>query len=163
MLQKDKIIRQFKRGYSPVGMSPKPEIASIYNKTFKSLIGLQHLDLFFEMAGRDETILRAWGFLGISHVLFERNIKDDDIISKVEEAILRLLNDESEINYFGGTMELSASLREHHVGRVCELHSALTFKPVLEYCKASGTMSDRVACELLEKIISKVSDPKQNL
>ncbi|MFX0018187.1 MAG: hypothetical protein ACFFAK_05945 [Promethearchaeota archaeon] len=159
MAYKEKIINKLRKGYSPIELSPKDELTSIYKQAFKPLIDKKSLDIFFELYDTNEVILRAWGFLGLYHILKENIIRDEEKILKVQKIILEVLGDKREINYYGGMTEVRTSLREHHVRRICELDTSLIFEPVFEYCKSFEGEVDEVIVDLLENVLSKVSNP----
>ncbi len=160
MSYKEKIIKQLRKGYLPLGVSPKEELNTIFNKTFKPLTERKDLDLFFELAESDETRLRAWGFLGIYYILKDKKIEDEAKEIRMHKIITDLLNDNSEIKYFGGSSEIQTSLREHHIRRLCELDSSLIFKPVYEYIQSFKGKIDEVIGELLENVLARVEDPQ---
>jgi len=159
MLSKEKIITKLREGYSPIELSPKDELTSIYKQAFKPLIDKKNLDIFFEVYDTNEIILRAWGFLGIYHILKEKNIGDEGKRLKVQKIVLEVLGDQREINYYGGTTKVRTSLREHHVRRICELDTSLIFEPVFEYCNSFEGEVDEVIVDLLENVLSTVSNP----
>ena len=160
MSYKEKIIKQLRKGYLPLGVSPKEELNTIFNKTFKPLTERKDLDLFLELAESDETRLRAWGFLGIYYILKDKKIVDKEKENRLHKIINDLLNDNSEIKYFGGPNEITTSLREHHIRRLCELDTSLIFKPVYEYVQSFEGKIDEVIGELLENVLSRVEDPQ---
>ncbi|MFX1586716.1 MAG: hypothetical protein ACFFC1_01070 [Promethearchaeota archaeon] len=158
-MSKEKVITKLREGYSPIELSPKDKLTSIYKQAFKPLIDKKNLDIFFEVYDTNEVILRAWGFLGIYHILKEKNIGDEGKRLKVQKIVLEVLGDKREINYYGGTTEVRTSLREHHVRRICELDTSLIFEPVFEYCNSFEGEVDEVLVDLLESVLSKVSNP----
>jgi len=70
------------------------------------------------------------------------------------------LNDKSEIDYFGGSIEIHTPLREHHVRRLCELDTTLVFEPVYEYVQSIEGNIDEVIGDLLERVLAKVPDSR---
>ncbi len=160
MSYKEKIIKLLRKGYLPLGVSPKEELNTIFNKTFKPLTERKDLDLFFELAESDETRLRAWGFLGIYYILKDKKIEDETKEIRLHKIINDLLNDNSEIKYFGGSSEIQTSLREHHIRRLCELDTSLIFKPVYEYVQSFEGKIDEIIGELLENVLARVEDPQ---
>ncbi len=160
MSYKEKIIRQLSKGYLPLGVSPKEDLNTIFNKTFKPLTDKKDLDLFFELSESNEPRLRAWGFLGINYILKDKKIEDEAKELRLHKIIIVLLNDNSEIKYFGGSSEIQTSLREHHIRRLCELDSPLIFKPVYEYIQSFKGKIDEVIGELLENVLARVEDPR---
>ena len=78
MSYKEKTIQKLRKGYTPVEISPKEELVSTFKKIFKPLIDREDLNFFFELFETNEVILRAWSFLGLYHILKERNIEDGD-------------------------------------------------------------------------------------
>jgi len=160
MSYKEKIIRQLSKGYLPLGVSPKEDLNTIFNKVFKPLTDKKDLDLFFELSESNEPRLRAWGFLGIYYILKDKKIDDQEKEIKLHNIIINLLNDKSEIKYFGGSSEIQTSLREHHIRRLCELDTSLIFKPVYEYVQAFEGKIDEVISELLENVLGRVKDPR---
>lgn len=159
MLSKEKIINKLREGYTPIELSPKDELTSIYKQAFKPLIDKKILDIFFEVYDTNEVILRAWGFLGVYHILKEKKIGDERKRLKVQQIILEVLGDKREIDYYGGTTEVRTPLREHHVRRICELDTSLIFEPVFEYCNSFEGEVDEVIVDLHENVLSKVSNP----
>ena len=160
MSYKEKIIRQLIKGYLPLGVSPKEDLNTIFNKVFKPLTDKKDLDLFFELSESNEPRLRAWGFLGIYYILKDKKIDDQEKEIKLHNIIINLLNDKSEIKYFGGSSEIQTSLREHHIRRLCELDTSLIFKPVFKYVQSFEGKIDEVIGELLENVLSRVKDPR---
>ncbi len=160
MSYKEKIIKQLRKGYLPLGVSPKEELNTIFNKSFKPLTERKDLDLFFELAESDEARLRAWGFLGIYYILKDKKIEDEAKEIRLHKIIIDLLNDNSEIKYFGGSSEIQTSLREHHIRRLCELDTSLIFKPVYEYIQSFKGKIDEIIGELLENVLARVEDPQ---
>lgn len=160
MSYKEKIIKQLRKGYLPLGVSPKEDLNSIFNKTFKPLTDRKDSDLFFELAESDEARLRAWGFLGIYYILKDEKIEDKAKEIRLHKIITDLLNDNSEIKYFGGSNEIITSFREHHIRRLCELDSSLIFKPVYEYIQSFEGKIDEIIGELLENVLARVEDPR---
>ena len=160
MLYKEKIIKQLRKGYSPIGVGPKERINSIFNNAFKPLIDKKDLDFFFELFETNETRLRAWGILGIYHILKDKIIEEAEKKLRFHKIIIDLLNDKSEIEYFGGSIEIRTSLREHHVRRICELDKSLIFEPVYEYIQTSERKTDEVIGELLENVLTRVPDSR---
>ena len=160
MLYKDKIINNLKKGYSPIEASPKEELTSIFKNAFKPIVDRQDLNLIFELFDTNEVILRAWSFLGLYHILKEKNIEQEETKLKIRKMILDILNDKRDLYYFGGSIEIQTSLREHHVRRICELDNSLIYEPVFEYIKSFENGADYVVAELLEKVLTKLPDPK---
>jgi hypothetical protein len=158
MSYKDKIINKLKKGYTPVEVSPREDLTSTYKKIFKPIVDKKDLDFFIALFETNEVILRAWSFLGLYHILQERNVKEDDIKLKIQKIILELLKDDREIYYYGGSSEIRTSLREHHLRRICELDNNLIYKPVLEYVKSFENGGNYFIAELIEKVLSKSSD-----
>ncbi|MCJ7648318.1 MAG: hypothetical protein MUP85_06870, partial [Candidatus Lokiarchaeota archaeon] len=97
-------------------------------------------------------------FLGLYYILEETSVYQDDRIQKIQQIIFEVLKDEREITYYGGSVELRTTLREHHVRRVCELDPKLNLKSALEYCSSFEKMNDSVVSDLIENIISKSAD-----
>lgn len=160
MLNKDKLFRALRKGYTPESTCPDSGLVSLYTKTFRPLAENKRLDLFFDMYETGETLLKAWGFLGIYHVLKKASFLDHLKKEKLKKIILDALNDREEIVFFGGTIEIRTSLREHHVRRVSTLDPYLVLEPVLEYIKAPERKIDLVVGELLETLISISKDPE---
>ncbi|MFX1411111.1 MAG: hypothetical protein ACFFA6_12220 [Promethearchaeota archaeon] len=160
MSYKEKIIKQLRKGYLPLGVSPKEDLNTIFNKIFKPLTDRKDLDLFFELAESDEERLRAWGFLGIYYILKDKKFIDTEKEIRLHKVIITLLNDNSEIKYYGGSSEIESSIREHHIRRLCELDTSLIFKPVYEYIESFKGKTDEVIGELLENLLSRSEDPR---
>jgi hypothetical protein len=117
------------------------------------------LNFFFELYGTNNTILKAWGFLGIYHILEGKSEIDEETKDRLQKIIVDLLKERNEIKYYGGSVETKASLREHHVRRLVELNHSFIFDPVLEYVRSFNNVPDDVVLELLEQVLSKSSDP----
>jgi len=113
-----KIIDKLRKGYAPVEQSPKANLTSTYKNIFKPLVNRKDFNLLFELFDTDEVILRAWSFLGLHHVLEETSVYEEERIKRIQEIILEVLNDRREISYYGDSIELRTSLREHHVRRI---------------------------------------------
>ncbi len=160
MSTKEKIINQLRKGYSPIEAGPKENINKIYKNFFKPRVDKKDLDFFFELFDTNESILRAWGFLGIQNILKDSIVYDDEKKMKVKNAIIDLLNDRSEIDYFGGSTEIHTPLREHHVRRLCELDPTLIFEPVYEYVQSTKGKMDVVIGDLLERVLAKVPNSR---
>ncbi len=160
MSYKEKIIKQLRRGYSPIETGPKEEINRIFKNAFKPRVDRNDLDLFFELCESNETKLKAWGFLGIYNILNDKNITNAKEKSRLQKIIRDVLNDRNEIQYFGGSTEISASLREHHIRRICALNKSITFDPVYEYIVSLNGKTDDVIGELLEQVLTRVPDPR---
>jgi len=156
---KQKLINTLRMGYTPLESSPKAELTSTYKNLFKPLVNKKDFNFFFELFDSNEILLRAWSFLGLYHILEENSIYQEERIKKIQEIILEVLKDEREIMYYGGSLELRTTLREHHVRRICELDTKLTLKPVLEYCSSFEKVTDSVISDLIERVIPKSSDP----
>jgi len=162
MINKEKILRQFRRGYAPLESQEK--ISSVFKNTFKPLIKIQNLEFFLELCETNETLLRAWGYLGIYHILEEKTLEDIKYksgfsLSRLYDAIRKLLNDRDEISYFGGSTKVQVSLREHHFRRISCLDKSFTFEPIFEGFN-SVKETDTVIVELLENVLTKVADLK---
>lgn len=155
-----KIIDKLRKGYTPVEISPKANLTSIYKNLFKPLVNKKDFKLLFELFDTNEIILRAWSFLGLSLILEETFVYEEERIKKIQGIILEVLNDSREISYYGNSVEIRTSLREHHVRRICELNKKLSFKPVLEYCLSFDKMTDSVVSDLIENVVSKSDDSK---
>ena len=160
MSYKEKIIKQLRRGYSPIEAGPKEEINRIFKNTFKPRVDRNDLDLFFELCESNETKLKAWGFLGIYNILNDKNITNAKEKSRLQKIIVDILNDRNEIQYFGGSTEIRASLREHHVRRICALNKSIKFEPVYEYITSLDGITDEVIGELFEQVLARVPDPR---
>lgn len=160
MSYKEKIIKQLRKGYSPIEAGPKEEINRIFKNAFKPRVDRNDLDFFFELCETTETKLKAWGFLGICLILNDKNITDNKKKLRFQKIIINLLNDKSEIDYFGGSTKISASLREHHVRRLCALNKELIFQPVHEYITSLDGKTDEVVGELFEQVLTRVPDPR---
>ena len=100
MSYKEKIIKQLRRGYSPIETGPKEEINRIFKNAFKPRVDRNDLDLFFELCESNETKLKAWGFLGIYNILNDKNIINAKEKSRLQKIIGDILNDRNEIQYF---------------------------------------------------------------
>ena len=160
MSYKEKIIKQLRKGYSPIEAGPKEEINRIFKNAFKPRVDRNDLDFFFELSETTETKLKAWGFLGIYHILDDKNITDNKKKLRFQRIIDDILNDRSEIEYFGGSTEIRATLREHHVRRLCTLNKDLIFDPVYEYVTSLNGKTDEVIGELFEQVLTKVPNPR---
>ena len=154
-----KIIDKLRKGYAPVELSPKANLTSTYKNIFKPLVNRKDFNLLFELFDTNEAILRAWSFLGLHHVLEEISVYEEERIKKIQKIILEVLNDSREISYYGDSVELRTSLREHHVRRICELNKKLSFKPTFEYCFSFVSVIDSVVSDLVENVVSKTADP----
>jgi len=99
--------------------------------------------------------LRAWSILGLHHVLEETSVYEEERIKRIQKIIIEVLNDSREISYYGDSVELRTSLREHHVRRICELNKKLSFKPAFEYCLSFDKVTDSVVSDLIEHVVSK--------
>ena len=150
-----KIIDKLRKGYAPVEQSPKANLTSTYKNIFKPLVNRKDFNLLFELFKTNEVVLRAWSFLGLHHILEETSIYEEERITKIQKIILDVLNDSREISYYGDSIELRTSLREHHVRRICELNKKLSFKPALEYCLSFDKVIDSVVSDLIEHVVSK--------
>jgi len=155
---KQKITNALRRGYTPSESSPKAELTSTYKSLFKPLINKKDFNFLFELFETNEVILRAWSFLGLYYILEETSVYQDDRIQKIREIILEVLKDQREITYFGGSVELRTSLREHHVRRICELNTNLNLQPSLEYCSSFDRVTDSVVSDLIENVVFKTED-----
>ena len=153
-----KIIDKLRKGYAPVEQSPKANLTSTYKNIFKPLVNRKDFNLFFELFDTNEVILRAWSFLGLHHVLVETSVYEEERIKRIQEIILEVLNDRREISYYGESVELRISLREHHVKRICELNKKLSFKPTFEFCKSFDKVTDSVVSDLIENVVSKTAN-----
>lgn len=160
MSYKEKIIKQLRRGYSPIEAGPKEEINRIFKNAFKPRVDKNDLDFFFELSETTETKLRAWGFLGIYNILNDNNIIDNKKKLRFQKIIGDLLNDRSKIEYFGGSAEIRTTLREHHVRRLSSLNKTLIFEPVYEYVTSLDGKTDEVIGELFEQVLTKVPDSR---
>ena len=159
MINKQRVITNLKKGYTPQSAGAKPSLAQVFDHFFKPLMDGKKLDLFFDIFETDEPILRAWGFLGIYKVMEGReylSIADRERLTKI---ITEILNDEREIEYLSGKYKTIVTLREHHGIKVSWIHSSFTFDPVLKYCM-SKDKPDRVIGALLEDILSKEKDSR---
>jgi len=163
MSYKEKIIKQLRKGYSPIETGPKEEINRIFKNAFKPRVDKNDLDFFFELSETTETKLKAWGFLGIYYILDDKNITDEKKKLRFQRIIDDLLNDRNEIEYFGGSTEIRATLREHHVRRLCALNKSLIFEPVYEYVTSLDGKTDEVIGELFEQVLTRVPDPRVEL
>jgi len=156
---KQKIFDKLRKGYAPVELSPKANLTSTYKNIFKPLVNRKDFNLLFELFDTNEAILRAWSFLGLHHVLEETSVYEEERIKRIQKIILEVLNDSREINYYGDSVELRTSLREHHVRRICELNKKLSFKPAFEYCLSFDKVTDSVVSDLIENVVSKTAAP----
>ena len=154
-----KIIDKLRKGYAPVEQSPKANLTSTYKNIFKPLVNRKDFNLLFELFKTNEVVLRAWSFLGLHHILEETSIYEEERITKIQKIILDVLNDSREISYYGDSIELRTSLREHHVRRICELNKKLSFKPAFDYCLSFDKVTDSVVSDLIENVISKIAAP----
>jgi len=154
---KQKIIDKLRKGYAPVELSPKANLTSTYKNIFKPLVNRKDFNLLFELFDTNEAILRAWSFLGLHHVLEETSVYEEERIKRIQKIILEVLNDNREISYYGDSVELRTSLREHHVRRICELNKKLSFKPAFEYCLSFDKVTDSVVSDLIEHVVSKTA------
>ncbi len=154
-----RIIDKLRKGYSPVEQSPKANLTSTYKNIFKPLVNRKDFNLLFELFNTNEVVLRAWSFLGLHHILEETSVYEEERITKIQKIILDLLNDSREISYYGDSIELRTSLREHHVRRICELNKRLSFKPAFEYCLSFDKVTDDVVSDLIENVVSKTAAP----
>ncbi|TFG27503.1 MAG: hypothetical protein EU532_07330 [Promethearchaeota archaeon] len=160
MSHKEKIINVFRKGYEPTGFGPKEKLNSIFNNTFKPLVNKKDLNIFLELCESSEPLLRAWGFLGLSHIIKDKSIYEEEKKLRFQKIIANILTDKSRIEYYGGSSEIQTTLREHHVKRVCEFDPVLTFEPVYRHVQAHTGKTDDVIVDLLENVLSKVSDPR---
>ena len=154
---KQKIIDKLRKGYAPVELSPKANLTSTYKNIFKPLVNRKDFNLLFELFDTNEAILRAWSFLGLHHVLEETSVYEEERIKRIQKIIIEVLNDSREISYYGDSVELRTSLREHHVRRICELNKKLSFKPAFEYCLSFDKVTDSVVSDLIEHVVSKTA------
>ena len=105
-----------------------------------------------------EDNLKAWGFLGIYHILEKKTDISEEHKAKLNLIVLDLLSEKSEINYYGGSIESRAPLREHHITRLVELDNSLIFNAALEYVNSFKEPPDSVIMELIEHVLSNSSD-----
>ncbi|TET00756.1 MAG: hypothetical protein E3J90_03755 [Promethearchaeota archaeon] len=154
-----KIIDKLRKGYAPVEQGPKANLTSTYKNIFKPLVNRKDFTLLFELFDTNEVVLRAWSFLGLHHVLEETSVYEEERITKIQKIILDVLNDSREISYYGDSIELRTSLREHHVRRICELNKKLNFKPAFDYCLSFDKVTDSVVSDLIENVVSKTTTP----
>ena len=154
-----KIIDKLRKGYTPIELSPKANLESTYKNIFKPLVNRKDFNLLFELFDTNEVILRAWSFLGLHHILEETSIYEEERIKRIQGIVLEVLKDSRDISYYGESVELRTSLREHHVRRICELTLDLSFKPSLEYCLSFDKMTDSVVSDLIENVVSKTAAP----
>jgi len=159
MSYKEKIINKLRKGYTPIEISPKEELTSTFKKIFKPLIDRKDLDFFLKLYETNDVILRAWSFLGLHHILKEKVIEEEEKKLKIRKIILEILNDKREISYYGGSIEIRTSLREHHVRKICELDHSLAFEPVFEYCRTYEDKVDNVIVDLLEHVLARSTNP----
>jgi len=155
-----KVIDKLRKGYSPVELSPKANLASTYKNLFKPLVNRKDFNLLFTLFDTNEVILRAWSFLGLYLVLEETSVYEEERLKKIQEIILEILNDERELRYYGDTAELRTSLREHHVRRICELKREITLEPIFDYCLSFEKVTDSVVSDLIENVVSKSENSK---
>ena len=155
---KQKIINTLRRGYTPSESSPKADLTNTYKSLFKPLVNKKDYNFLFDLFETNEVILRAWSFLGLFYILEETSVYQDDRIQKIQKIILEVLKDEREITYYGGSVELRTSLREHHVRRICELNTNLNLQPAVEYCSSFEKVTDSVVSDLIENVISNTAD-----
>ena len=155
---KQKIINTLRRGYTPSESSPKADLTNTYKSLFKPLVNKKDFNFLFELFETNEVILRAWSFLGLYYILEETSVYQDDRIQKIQQIILEVLKDEREITYYGGSVELRTSLREHHVRRICELNTNLNLQPAVEYCSSFEKVTDSVVSDLIENVVSKTAE-----
>ena len=152
-----KIFDKLRKGYAPIELSPKANLTSTYKSIFKPLVNRKDFNLLFELFDTNEVILRAWSFLGLHHILDETSVYEEERIERIQETILKVLNDYREISYFGDLGELRTSLREHHIRRICDLNKSLSFKPAFEYCLSFDKVTDNVVSDLIENVVSKTA------
>jgi hypothetical protein len=155
---KNKIIGKLRSGYTPVEITPNKALSSTFKNIFKPLIKRKDLDFFFELYNMDDINLKAWSFLGIYHILEDKQDIKDKNKDKLYSLVLDLLNEKREVTYYGGSVETRAALREHHITRLVELDNSLIFEPVLEYCNSFKGSPDGVIMELLEHVLSHSSE-----
>jgi hypothetical protein len=158
MLKKEQIKNKLRRGYSPIESATDSKLASIFKSAYRPLVDKRELYFLFELFETNEVRLRAWSFLGLHNVIMKNPLLRDDAKSRLHNIIIDLLNDERKIEYFGGSIEIKVSLREHHVRRLSDLDTALTFEPVFEYIKSLNFKTDIVVTELFENTLTKSPD-----
>ena len=73
-----KVIDKLRKGYSPVELSPKANLASTYKNLFKPLVNRKDFNLLFTLFDTNEVILRAWSFLGLYLVLEETSVYEEE-------------------------------------------------------------------------------------
>lgn len=155
---KNKIIGKLRSGYTPIEITPNKALSSTFKNIFKPLIKRKDLDFFFELYNMNDINLKAWSFLGIYHILENKTDIKDENKDKLHSLVLDLLNEKSEVTYYGGSVETRATLREHHVTRLVELENSLIFEAVLEYCNSFKGSPDGVIMELVEHVLSYSSE-----
>ena len=160
MSYKEKALSQLRKGYTPIETGPDEKLNSIYKSAFKRLVDRKELDYFFELFDTNEILLRAWSFLGIILIIKDNPSRYNDKIVRVQQIIIELLRDERKIEYFKGSLDTQTSLRAHHLTRICELDDTIIFDPIFEYVSSTEKATDEVIGDLLENVLSKVSDPR---
>ena len=160
MSYKEKALSQLRKGYTPIETGPDEKLNSIFKSAFKQLVDRKELGFFFELFDSNETLLRAWAFLGIHSILNEKPIGDNKKIVRLQNIIIELLRDDRKIEYFKGSLDTQTSLRAHHLTRICELDESIIFEPIFEYVSSTKEATDEVVGNLLEIILSKVSDSR---
>ncbi len=160
MQDKEKIIRELSKGYAPQGEGAKPQIAKVYDLTFKPLVNSKKLDFFFELYEESDPILKAWAFLGIYQILENKSYETEKTLNLLHEIIIDILNKDQNISFWSGSIKTETTLREHHAKRISWLDHYFVFEPVFDYCKASIGQLDNVIGELLEDVLSKRSDSR---
>ncbi|TXT59481.1 MAG: hypothetical protein BAJALOKI1v1_1410005 [Promethearchaeota archaeon] len=158
MRDKQKIIRELSKGYAPQGEGAKPQIAKVYDLTFKPLVNSKKLEAFFELYGENEVIIKAWAFLGIYQILEKKSYATPENLARLREIIIDILNNNQSITFWSGSIKTETTLRQHHAKRISWLDPYFVFDPVFEYCKSSIGQLDSVIGMLLEEVISKRSD-----
>ena len=90
MSQKERIINQLRRGYTPVEIATDDRLAKIYKSAFKPKADKRDLSFFMELFETNEVILRAWGFLGIYECVVNNPPVREEIKAKLKLIIKEL-------------------------------------------------------------------------
>ncbi|MBN2151192.1 MAG: hypothetical protein JW839_07105 [Candidatus Lokiarchaeota archaeon] len=159
------LIQLFEQAYNSSGCGAEAEPVPYYHEDFLPLTKeLDNIGFFFDLFDMGSARLRAWGFLGIFHLLRDRTAEDPDVrrlmpLARLHKAVIQLLQDERKVSEAAGCFIVEEPLRIHHVDRLCILDASFTLDPIWEYCTSPGTKADEVVGTLLEEAVSLAPKP----
>ncbi len=160
MNDKEKIIKELKGIYSSDLIGPNAVKSPGY-EALEKLLAYDDIKIFFDLWEKNDPVLRAWAWEGINTLIMDKkaeDIKDLEILTKIQQIVLGILKDNSIIETLLGCKLSHQKVNEVFVGRICYHDHSIILNPLMEFVKTEET--NIIVGSVFEYSFYKIPDPE---